>query len=102
MNYKIIRRILALVLRIAGLSMALPLICSLIYRETQMISIWLISIVVCIGASLLFSVKQPKDKTFFAREGAVSVALSWIILSIFGAIPFFISGYIPSFVDAVF
>lgn len=102
MNYKIIRRILASVLRIAGLSMALPLICSLIYRETQMISIWLISIVVCIGASLLFSVKKPKDKTFFAREGAVSVALSWIILSIFGAVPFFISGYIPSFVDAVF
>ncbi len=102
MNYKIIRHILASVLRIEGLGMVLPLICSLIYKETDMLNSWIISIVLCIGASFLLSVKRPKDKTFFAREGSVSVALSWIILSIFGSIPFFISGYIPNFADAVF
>ena len=44
----------------------------------------------------------PKNKEMYAKEGYVTVALSWILLSIFGALPFFLSGYIPNFFDAVF
>ena len=102
MNYKIIKHILSKVLVIEAFSMIFSLLCAFIYKETKLIPIWLISIFICLAASFLISRKSPKNKAFYAKEGFVAVALSWIFLGIFGAIPFFISGYIPSFVDAVF
>lgn len=102
MNHKIIRHILAQVLRIEAASMVLSLLCSLIYKETAITNTWFISIGICLLASYLISWRAPKDKEFYAREGFVAVALSWIFMSIFGSLPFIISGYIPRFVDAVF
>ena len=102
MNYKIIRHILAQVLRIEAASMVLPLVCTVLYKETNILTTWLLSIFICVAASFLISYKTPAKKEFYAREGFVAVALSWIFLSIFGALPFFISRYIPNFVDAVF
>ncbi len=102
MNIRIIRHILASVLRIEALSMLLSMICSLIYRENAVTNSWIISIAICVAVSFLISYKSPENKAFYAREGFVAVALSWIVLSIFGALPFFISGYIPNFIDAVF
>ena len=46
--------------------------------------------------------KQPKNKVFYAREGSVTVALSWIVMSIMGSIPFLLSGSITNPVDALF
>ncbi len=102
MNYKIIRNILAWVLRIEALCMILSFICSFIYKETEIYSIWLMSIALCVAASFVISWKKPEVKGFYPREGFVTVALSWIVLSIFGAMPFFLSGYIPNFADAIF
>ncbi len=102
MNYKIIRHILAWVLRIEAVSMLLSMLCSVFYKETNLLNTWVITIVLCLAASFLMSRKAPENKAFYAREGFVAVALSWIVMSIFGALPFFISGHIPSFVDAVF
>ncbi len=102
MNYKIIKHILSKVLVIEAFSMIFSLLCAFIFKETKLIPIWLISIFICLAASFLISRKSPQNKAFYAKEGFVAVALSWIFLGIFGAIPFFISGYIPSFVDAVF
>ncbi|MBO7289059.1 MAG: TrkH family potassium uptake protein [Clostridia bacterium] len=102
MNYKIIKHILSKVLVIEAFSMIFSLLCAFIYKETKLIPIWLISIFICFAASFLISRKSPENKSFYAKEGFVAVALSWIFLGIFGAIPFFISGYIPSFIDAVF
>ena len=102
MNYKIIRHILAQVLRIEAASMVLPLVCAVLYKETNILTTWFLSIFICVAASFLISYKTPAKKEFYAREGFVAVALSWIFLSIFGALPFFISRYIPNFVDAVF
>ena len=102
MNYKMIRYILAQVLRIEAASMLLSLLCSIIYKETVVTNTWFISIAICVAVSFLLSYKSPKNKELYAREGFVAVALSWIIMSIFGALPFVISGYIPRFVDAVF
>lgn len=102
MNYKIIKHILSKVLVIEAFSMIFSLLCAFIFKETKLIPTWLISIFICLAASFLISRKSPQNKAFYAKEGFVAVALSWIFLGIFGAIPFFISGYIPSFVDAVF
>ena len=102
MNFKIIRHILAVVLRIEAVSMLLSLLCSVIYKENQITIAWAVSILVCIVSSYLISWRSPENRAFYAREGFVAVALSWIELSIFGAVPFFISGYIPNFIDAVF
>lgn len=102
MNYKIIRHILSKVLLIEAISMLFSLICTFIYKETKLIPIWLISIGICLAASFSISRKSPENKAFYAKEGFVAVALSWIFLGVFGALPFYLSGHIPSFVDALF
>ncbi len=102
MNYRAIRHILAWVLRIEALSMILSFICSFVYKETEIYNIWFISIVLCLAASYLISWRRPEKRSFYSREGFVAVAMSWIVLSIFGAMPFFLSGYIPNFADAIF
>lgn len=102
MNLKIIFTILGSVLKIEAACMSVPLICAFCYNEANEIKTFLI----CMALSLLFgfalSLKKPKNKTIYAREGFSAVALSWIMLSVFGALPFTISGAIPSFVDAFF
>ena len=67
-------------------------------------SIW--AFAAAIGLCLLLGVplvrKQPANKVFYAKEGCVTVALSWIVMSLMGALPFVFSGVIPSIVDAMF
>ncbi len=101
MNYRIILYTLGWVLNIEALAMCLPLVCALIYGESEVCT-FLISIAVCLVFGLPFTVRQPKNKSMYAREGFTSVALSWIVMSIFGALPFVISGSIPNFIDALF
>ncbi|MBO4896812.1 MAG: TrkH family potassium uptake protein [Clostridia bacterium] len=101
MNFALIAYILGLVLDIEAGCMVLPLICSLIYKENTA-SMWIICIAVCLCLGLPLSLKRPKNRNLFAKEGFAVVALSWIVISIFGAIPFFISKSIPNFIDAVF
>ena len=84
-----------------ALFMILPCIVALIYKEASGFS-FLITIFLCLCAGGPFVRKPPKNKIFYTREGFVTVALSWIVLSCFGALPFIISGYIPNPVDALF
>lgn len=102
MNYRMILHILGWVLKIEAGCMLLPLVCALCYGETGMIPVLLFSIFLCLAFGFALSLKAPKDKTMFAKEGFVTVALCWIVMSIFGAVPFFASGSIPNFIDAVF
>ena len=89
------------VLKIEALLMVLPLIISLIYREEE--ALWILVIAAVGGAiGVLMSRKKPDDASFYTREGFVAVALSWIILSLFGALPFYLTGAIPSYSDALF
>lgn len=101
MNYRTIFYTLGLVIGFEGICMILPLICALCYNEKEIYS-FLICILVCfiIGLSLTF--KKPERKSIYAKEGFVIVALSWILISIFGCLPFVISGVIPDFVKALF
>ncbi len=102
MNYGVISYIIGWVLKIEAGCMLLPLLCAFCYGEMEIIPYLILSIALCLIFGTLFSFKAPKNKTMFAKEGYVIVALCWIVMSIFGAVPFFSSGHIPNFFDAVF
>ena len=102
MNYKMIRYILSVFLRAEAALMLLPLFVSLVYGGGESAVWFLASIAITLAASLLLGVKKPENDTIFAKESFVSVALGWLLLSIFGAVPFFISGSIPSVIDCFF
>lgn len=101
MNYSIIRYILGLVLKFESLFLLLPCVVALIYQEEAGWS-FLIVAAVCFVLGMLGTRRKPKNQVYFAREGFVIVSLSWIVMSIFGAIPFVLNGDIPNFTDALF
>lgn len=101
MNYRMISHVLGWVISLEGICMLLPFLCALIYGE-QNIWLFLICMAICFLAGIPLTLIRPRQKNMFAKEGFVIVALSWILMSIFGAIPFFLSRYIPNFVDALF
>ncbi|MBQ8623074.1 MAG: TrkH family potassium uptake protein [Oscillospiraceae bacterium] len=100
MNYRMLFYILGRILGTEAILMILPLICAVIYKENLLPFIIPILILAAIAAVLSF--KKPKETTISSREGFMCVALAWILLSVFGALPFVISGDIPDYVDAFF
>jgi len=102
MNYRMIRYTLGVILMFEAGFLLLPLITSIVYGELhELISILLVA-TLCLTLGYLMSAKKPDNMTLYAREGFVIVSLSWIILSLFGALPFVLSGTIPNFIDALF
>lgn len=101
MNRSIIHYILCRVLLFESIFMLFPVIVSLFYREWQGFVFLGVAaagfVISMIGAHF-----KPKNTTFYGREGFVTVSLSWILLSLVGAIPFVLTGEIPNYVDAVF
>lgn len=80
----------------------LPLLVSIIYRETCAWAFLItIGITLAVGGLICLTLR-PKDRTLFSKEGLVIVALAWIAVSFFGALPFVISREIPVFIDAFF
>lgn len=101
MNYSIIIYILGWILKLEGAFMLLPCIVAVIYREKAGFSFLFVA-EICLALGFATSTKRPKNPNMFAREGFVTVALSWIVLSAFGALPFVINGDIPNYIDAMF
>lgn len=101
MNYGIIRYVLGWIIKVEGLLMLLPVLVAMIYKEKAGFS-FLLCAVTSIVLGILLSHKKSKDHSFYAREGFITVALGWIIMSLIGAAPFYISGEIPSYLDAFF
>ena len=101
MNYKIVINTIGWVLIVEAAVLILPLICALVFSEPQALT-FVICILICGVLGSAMTLPTIKDKTMFSKEGLVIVALSWIVMSIFGALPFVISGAIPNFVDAFF
>lgn len=101
MNYSIIRYILSCVLEFEALFMTLPCIVALIYGEKQGFP-FAIVVAVCLVIGEIGRRIKPKSKVFYAKEGFVTVSLSWILLSLVGAVPFVLNGEIPNYLDAVF
>ena len=101
MNYSIIRRILGVVIQFTGAFLALPAICGLIYMEKQAIVYAVLAVAYFVIGRIIASLKLSSH-AYYAREGLVIVGLSWIVISILGAIPLVITRDIPSFTDALF
>lgn len=101
MNLKMVSYILGLLLMFQAVFMAIPAVTALCYGE-QELWIFLGIALICLLIGRLMTWRKPKNKTLFAREGFVIVALSWIVLSLIGAMPFFLSREIPNYIDALF
>lgn len=101
MNIGVVRYICGWVLLITGAFMLLPALCAWCYGETAGVAfLYVIGGCVLVGVPMIL--KKPKNQTFYTADGFISVALSWIVMSLVGALPFVICGGIPSYVDAVF
>ena len=101
MNVSIIRYILGHIIKLEGFFMLLPCVIAIVFHEKELFT-YLAMAVVCILLGSLLTLKKAKDTVFYLKEGCIATALSWIILSFFGALPFLITGEIPHFTDALF
>ncbi|MBI4810502.1 MAG: TrkH family potassium uptake protein [Ignavibacteriales bacterium] len=102
MNIKSVIAIIGLIIIFIGTAMLIAIPFSLYYSDGSIGSI-IISSLICfsVGAVLYFSFKQTSVE-LGVRDGFAVVTFSWIAMSIFGSLPFLISGYIPSITDAFF
>ncbi len=101
MNYSIIIYILGKVISLEGFFLIPPFIVGMIYKEEEAFSFLLVAFI-CIILGFLMQRKKPANNLYFAKEGMAIVALSWIFMSILGALPFIINKDIPDFTDALF
>ena len=106
MNKRMIFYVLGKLLLVLSALLVIPFMVSFYYKENisndKMIIAYLIPIGVSLILGLLLTIIKPKKKDFFAREGFVIVGLSWVVMSLVGALPFYISGEISNYIDAFF
>ena len=103
MNYKKIGKILGKIMILEGVLMIAPLIVSFIYKEDfKHILAFIIPIIILVGGGFLLQLLKPKNGNFYQKEGFALTALVWIIMTLFGALPFVISSDIPNYIDACF
>ena len=100
MNTRMICRVLGWILLILSGLLLLPLFVGLLYGER--VTNFLLTIALTASIGFLLSRCRPRTTTIYAREGFVIVGLSWVLLSLLGALPFVLSGSIPHYIDAVF
>ena len=101
MNYRVISYILGWVLSLEALFLSVSAAVGGLYGERTALS-FLYAALICAALGIPAVVRKPRRMTFFMKEGFVTVALCWIVFSIFGALPFVFSGEIPHFTDALF
>ena len=102
MNYRMVFSMVGRLLLLEAVLLLLPATVSLIYQES---SLWALLASAGVGLVLggsLWLFCRPKDQTIYAKEGFVIAALSWVSLSVVGALPFTFSGEIPNYIDAYF
>lgn len=100
MNYRMLCYFFGLMLAIESALMLIPTGTAIIYSEDIMPFIY--TIIILLAISLPAILLKPKNTRIYAKEGFICVAASWILLSLFGALPFVFSGSIPDFIDAFF
>ncbi len=99
MNYKLMLRMMGRTLQVEALCLLLPLAVCLLYHEDPLPFVYTVLPVALIG---FFLSRIRSQSTFFSREGFVIVGLIWVVLSLFGALPFWFSGCFGSFADCLF
>lgn len=103
MNYKKLGKILGKIMILEGILMLAPLAVSFIYRESWIhILAFLIPIVAVTGIGFLLQIPKPERDNLYQKEGFALTAMVWILMALFGAIPFVINGDIPNYIDACF
>lgn len=100
MNYRMIGYLLSIIMLIEAAFMTLPMVTALWYGESILPFLYTIAILAVLALPTF--IFKPKNRDFYAKEGFVCVAASWIVLSAFGALPFVFSGAIPNYIDAFF
>ena len=100
MNYRMVARISALALLIFAALMLLPMVTALAFGES--VRGFAAAMAVTAAAGLALLGVKPRSRTIYAREGFAAVSMAWILMGLFGAIPFVVSGDIPRYADAVF
>lgn len=101
MNGAMVIYILGSVLKVEACLLLFPCLVAAVYKEGA-ISWFLLTAVLSAAVGFLLARKKPENTVFYLKEGCVSTALSWIVISVVGCLPFYWSGAIPSFTDALF
>lgn len=101
MNTKMIRYILAKMLGVEALLLLLPALVGAIYQEKCAVYFLIPSVALAL-IYVIWGRKKPENSTIYGKEGMVVVACAWILWSLFGALPFRMSGYMTSYIDAFF
>lgn len=104
MNYKVIGFYLGQILKVISAFLLLPVIVALIYGEFSYLWCFFVAIALYLGLGLLLPLpaKKLKTKKLRSKEGLVIVGISWVIISLIGALPFTLGGVIPNYVNALF
>ena len=100
MNYRMIINTIGRVLAVETV-LLLPLLTSVLYRDGSA-GAFLAAIIITAAASIAALLVKVQNRVIYAKEGFIVVAFSWILVSVFGAIPFVVSGAIPSYIDSLF
>ena len=102
MNYRLIFNLIGKVLLLETVLLLLPMVTALVYGEFSSVAFAITAAVSFILGLFLNLFVRPKNQFMYAKEGIVVTAFAWILVSLVGALPFVISGGIPSFIDALF
>ncbi len=102
MNYAIVFRLLGYILVIEGALLLMPALASLFYMEWSVLGVFVLAAAFCMLVGLILQRITPASKTFYMREGFATTALSWVIISVVGAMPFVLTGAVANPVDALF
>ena len=101
MNRRMIAYVLGRILLAEAAMMLLPLLVGIVYREDAL-HLFLLPMLLLLFAGLIMGLKKPLSTAIYAREGFFIVAAAWILLSLFGALPFYLSGQFESAWDCIF
>ncbi len=102
MNKRFVLNVTGRIIESLSLMLLAPFAVSLLYRESCYLSFLITAIIAFVLGKGICLLTREHDKTIFAKEGFAIVTLAWVTLSLIGALPFYISGEIPSYIDAVF
>lgn len=101
MNYAMIVYILGTILKVEAVLLCLPSLAALLCGEGDLMPL-LVTVLIASGLGLVLTFKKPANTVIYAREGFVVTSLSWVVMSLVGALPFVLAGAIPSYIDALF
>ena len=103
MNYSKLGGILGKIMILEGILMLAPLTVSFVYKESLVHKLaFLIPIIILALFGGLLQLLKPRRNSLYQKEGFALVAMVWIVMTLFGAIPFVINGEIPNYIDACF